>query len=292
MLKKILCIMTVCLALNGCYSSNGEIRLFNRYTIFGTSATVKVARGDTLYSIARRQNVPLKDLIQCNNLRPPYNLRVGQILRLPTAQFHTVKKGDTLYSISRQYNVDVTTLSQKNNLRPPYTLNVGQKLALSGTVSGNSRAYAPSNNRKNAASAKRNYNPPAYTAPKNRTAKFQWPVQGRVISGFGTIGKGRKNDGINISAPRGSAVKAADKGIVAYAGNELKGFGNLILIKHNDGWITAYAHNDKLLVRKGQRVVKGEKISTVGSTGGVNTPQLHFEVRAGKKAVNPRNYLP
>jgi murein DD-endopeptidase MepM/ murein hydrolase activator NlpD len=113
-----------------------------------------------------------------------------------------------------------------------------------------------------------------------------------VISGFGVIGKGRKNDGINISAARGTTVKAADKGTVAYAGNELKGFGNLILIKHSDGWITAYAHNEKLLVKKGQTVLKGEKIATVGSTGGVNAPQLHFEVRAGKKAVNPKQYLP
>ena len=113
-----------------------------------------------------------------------------------------------------------------------------------------------------------------------------------MISGFGTLGKGRKNDGINIKAPLGSDVKAADKGVVAYAGNELKGFGNLILIKHPDGWITAYAHNQKLLVKKGQTVVKGEKIATVGQTGGVDGPQLHFEVRAGKKAVNPRKYLP
>ena len=119
-----------------------------------------------------------------------------------------------------------------------------------------------------------------------------WPVNGTVISGFGNLGKGRKNDGINIKAPLGTAVKAADSGTVAYAGNELKGFGNLILIKHTDGWITAYAHNDKLLVKKGQKVVRGEKIATVGSTGSVTVPQLHFEVRAGKMAVNPRSYLP
>lgn len=91
---------------------------------------------------------------------------------------------------------------------------------------------------------------------------------------------------------RGTAVKAADAGTVAYAGNELKGFGNLILVRHNDGWITAYAHNDRLLVKKGQKVRRGEKIATVGATGGVNSPQLHFEIRAGKKAVNPVAYLP
>lgn len=292
MLKKLLWVLILSLSLSGCYSSGGEIRLFNRYSLFGKASTVKVVKGDTLYSIARSRNIPLKDLIQCNNLRPPYNLRPGQILRLPENQYHIIKKGDTLYSISRQYNVDVTTLSRKNNLTAPYTLNVGQRLVLSGTISGQNQksktqaiAAKPSGSRKYTAST-------PYVPPKKRTAKFQWPVQGRILSGFGTTGKGRKNDGINISAPRGSAVKAADKGTVAYAGNELKGFGNLILIKHTDGWITAYAHNEKLLVRKGQKVVKGEKIATVGSTGGVNSPQLHFEVRAGKKAVNPRQYLP
>lgn len=293
MLKKLIIVLSLCLILSGCYSSGGEIRLFNRYTLFGTASTVKVAKGDTLYSIARRHNLPLKDLIECNHLRPPYNLRVGQVLQLPTAQYHIVKRGDTLYSISRQYNVDVTTLSQKNNLKPPYTLNVGQKLVLSGTVSGSSRrSQNTSSSSWRSSNSPKKYAVSTYVPPKNRTAKFQWPVKGRIISNFGTIGKGRKNDGINISAPRGTAVKAADKGVVAYAGNELKGFGNLILIKHSDGWITAYAHNEKLLVRKGQKIIKGEKIATVGNTGGVNSPQLHFEVRAGKKAVDPRRYLP
>ena len=136
---------------------------------------------------------------------------------------------------------------------------------------------------------KASYTPP--TPVKKRKTKFMWPVKGTVISNFGSIGKGRNNDGINIKAPLGTAVKCADAGTVAYAGNELKGFGNLILVKHNDGWITAYAHNDKILVKKGQKVRRGEKIATVGSTGGVNSPQLHFEIRAGKKAVNPRSYL-
>ena len=132
----------------------------------------------------------------------------------------------------------------------------------------------------------------SYTVAKNRKSKFSWPVRGAIVSKFGTIGKGRANDGINIKAARGTAVKAADAGTVAYAGNELKGFGNLILVRHNDGWITAYAHNDRLLVKKGQKVRRGEKIATVGATGGVNSPQLHFEIRAGKKAVNPVAYLP
>jgi len=297
MAGKFIYILLVCLGLSGCYASNGEIRLFNRYSLFGSADSVTVSKGDTLYSISRRHNVPLKDLIEANHLRPPYILKTGQVLQLPTARYHIVRKGDTLYSVSRQYNVDITTLSRKNNLRPPYVLHVGQKLALSGTVSGSSSSYRSSGSSsakvKNKTSVKtKKTTPKAPTVVRKRSAKFMWPVRGKVISGFGIIGKGRKNDGINIQAARGTAVKAADKGTVAYAGNELKGFGNLILIKHNDGWITAYAHNEKLLVRKGQKVIKGEKIATVGSTGGVNSPQLHFEVRAGKKAVNPRSYLP
>lgn len=291
MIKRYLLCLILCLMLGGCYSSNGRIMLFNRYTVYDSKPSVVVVeKGDTLYSIARRYGVPLKDLIEANRLSPPYALKIGQSLKIPSAQYHEVQKGDTLYSIARHYNVDVTTLSRENNLQPPYTLSVGQKLVLGGTISGNSNttnraAQAQTAPKKKAAQS-------AYVAPKNRTAKFLWPVQGKVISNFGVVGKGRKNDGINISAPLGTAVKAADKGTVAYAGNGLKGFGNLILIKHSDGWITAYAHNEKLLVRKGQKVIKGEKIATVGSSGGVNSPQLHFEVRAGKKAVNPRSYLP
>lgn len=283
--------------MSGCYSSNGDIRLFNRYSLFGTNPTsVTVEKGDTLYSIARRYDIPLKDMIEANHLRPPYSLHVGQVLRMPSAQFHVVKKGDTLYSIAREHMVDVTALTQTNNLRPPYTLHVGQKLQLSGTVSGKSTSYkaaqAKTAKTTKTTAQKKSVVRETYTPPKKRTAKFAWPVQGKVVSNYGAIGKGRKNDGINIQAARGTTVKAADRGMVAYAGNELKGFGNLILIKHPDGWITAYAHNEKLLVRKGQTVIRGEKIATVGSTGGVNQPQLHFEVRAGKKAVNPRKYLP
>lgn len=276
----------MCFLLSSCYSSGGQIRLFNKYALFGnTPSIIKVEKGDTLYNLSKRYDVPLKDLIEFNNLRAPYSLKIGQTLRLPIARYHIVKKGDTLYAIAREYNVDITSLSRFNNLKPPYSLYVGQKLQLSGSLSSKKTV----SNKKT--TAKKTY-ANTYVAPKNRTAKFMWPVNGKIISGFGVIGKGRKNDGINIKAALGTTVRAADKGTVAYAGNELKGFGNLILIKHPDGWITAYAHNQKLLVRKGQKVVKGEKIATVGKTGGVDSPQLHFEVRAGKKAVNPRKYLP
>lgn len=287
--------------LSGCSFNSGRVQLFN-YNLWGGGApsTVTVRKGDTLYSIARRYDIPLRDLIDANGLRPPYSLNIGRVLRLPNAKYHLVAKGDTLYNISKRYNVDVTSLSRLNNIQAPYSLSVGQRLVLPGSVAGASysapsvsqsttvrkQVATSSSSRSRPASAPTYVPPPAY-----RKSKFVWPVRGAIISSYGTIGKGRTNDGINIKAARGTNVKAADSGTVAYAGNELKGFGNLILIRHNDGWITAYAHNEKILVKKGQKVARGEKISTVGDTGGVNTPQLHFEIRRGKKAVNPRSYL-
>ncbi len=121
--------------------------------------------------------------------------------------------------------------------------------------------------------------------------RFLWPVRGKVISEFGGKAGAQHNDGINVVAPRGSFVRAAERGVVAYAGNELAGFGNLVLIKHPDGWTTAYAHNEVLLVRRGDRVKRGQAIGRVGSTGNIQKPQLHFEIRKGKRPVNPRKYL-
>jgi murein DD-endopeptidase MepM/ murein hydrolase activator NlpD len=120
---------------------------------------------------------------------------------------------------------------------------------------------------------------------------FIWPVDGKVISKFGPAKDNLRNDGINIAAPVGAPVKASAAGTVAYAGNELRGFGNMVLLRHEDGWVTAYAHNSSLLVQKGQRVAQGQTIARVGSTGNVESPQLHFELRKGTKAVDPMKVL-
>jgi murein DD-endopeptidase MepM/ murein hydrolase activator NlpD len=128
-------------------------------------------------------------------------------------------------------------------------------------------------------------------APRGSAGAFLWPVRGHVLEGYGTGPDGTHNDGINIAAPRGAAVEATDGGVVAYAGNELRGYGNLVLIKHANGWISAYAHCDVVLVKTGQKVVRGQVIARVGSTGNVSEPQLHFELRRGKKPVDPRGYL-
>ena len=122
-------------------------------------------------------------------------------------------------------------------------------------------------------------------------SRFPWPVRGHVLASYGVAADGTHNDGINIAASRGTAIKSVESGIVAYVGNELRGYGNLVLIKHTNGWISAYAHCDEVLVRKGDPVYKGQTIAKVGATGGVTEPQLHFELRQGKRPVDPRGFL-
>jgi murein DD-endopeptidase MepM/ murein hydrolase activator NlpD len=122
--------------------------------------------------------------------------------------------------------------------------------------------------------------------------RFAWPVEGRILSGFGPKAGGRYNDGVNIKATAGAPVRAAADGVVAYAGDALEGFGGLVLLKHGDGWVTAYAHNEELLVARGQTVKRGDIVARAGSTGSVDEPQLHFEIRRGRTPVDPLRHLP
>lgn len=268
-----------------------------------SASSVMVRKKDTVYGIARKYGVPIRDLIKSNRLRPPYALKIGQRLRLPPAPFHHVRKGDTLYSISRKYNVDLPALIRTNKLRKPYGLKIGQRLSLPGSLVSKPQTIkvAKSTKKTTRKWSKINYKPKKVSksysktllpTPKARSSsKFLLPLKGSIISKFGAIGKGRHNDGINIKAKRGTKVKAAENGVVAYAGNAIKGFGNLLLIKHSGGWMTAYAHNNELKVKKGAKVKRGQVISTVGSSGSVTSSQLHFEIRKGKRARNPLKYI-
>ena len=138
------------------------------------------------------------------------------------------------------------------------------------------------------------YRSPAYAPDANDLGDapaFVWPVSGDVISGFGATGNGQRNDGINIATASGTPIHAAAAGTVTYSGNELKDYGNLVLIKHDGGYVTAYAHADKLIVNRGDYVAKGQVIGYAGSTGDVTQPQLHFEIRHDTQPVNPRPLL-
>lgn len=262
-----------------------------------------VVRGNTVYSISRLYGVPVRSIIEANGLKPPYLLKVGDELRLPTRQRHRVAKGDTVYSISRRYGVPMNELMRANAIQPPYTIKIGQELSIPAVAGqGVQTAEATPSAGIVRPAAAPSPPPPPKATPKQEAALpspppragqlFLWPVQGKVLVKFGAQPGGRHNDGINIAARRGATVVAAESGVVAYAGNELRGFGNLLLIKHADGYMTAYAHNDALLVKRGQKVRKGDAIARVGSSGSVGKPQLHFEIRKGRKAVDPLRYLP
>ena len=252
-----------------------------------------------MYGIARRYGTSIRGVIDANALKPPYLLNVGQHLKLPTPRLHKVVAGDTVNEISQRYQVAMNELVRLNDLPPPYTIIIGQKLKLPGghpTTVASSQPQTQTKPSKTQEPTKKllskpRRGPTLARPPARASATFAWPIGGRVISEFGPKGKGLHNDGINISAPRGAAVKAAENGIVAYSGNELRGFGNLLLIKHSDGFMSAYAHNEKLLVARGETVKRGQTIARVGSSGNVTSPQLHFELRKGKRAVDPKRYL-
>lgn len=345
------------------------------------------APGDTVFTVAQRNGVGVRALIEENKLQPPYALQPGQRLRLPPQREHVVQSGETVYAIARRYQVPMAELVRINNIAPPYAIRTGQKLRLpdpvgeietaavpgiptppsvaqsavqvvelppppNGPKPGTPYAAPPAAQQAPTASqlaapppvAKPAGKPdssmaptpltpgdnpqvavgqtpppgvvpssppsapvapppvtpaPAAPAPTESAAVivppapnppaqgFVWPVRGELISRFGDKGPGLRNEGINIAAARGTPVVAADSGVVVYSGNELKGFGNLILIRHANGWVTAYAHNDTLLVARGDQVERGQEIARVGSTGNVSSPQLHFEVRKGSERIDP-----
>ncbi len=259
--------------------------------------THTVVRGNTVYAVSRLYGVPVRAIIEANSLEAPYILKPGDRLRIPSPRLHKVARGDTVYSISRRYGVAMNALMRSNGITPPYTVKLGQTLIVPSSSARPAAVATAPLPPKHAAppSSKPATGKQAAALPKPapRASKlFHWPVRGSIASGFGVQRGGGRNDGINIAAPRGASVVAAENGVVAYAGNELRGFGNLLLIKHADGYMTAYAHNETLLVARGQKVKRGQTIAKVGSTGSVATPQLHFEIRRGRKAVDPIRYLP
>ncbi len=247
----------------------------------GKSGTITVRKGDTYYKLAARHRVSMRALLDANNARPPYNLEPGDQINLPRKAFYTVQANDTLYAISRKFNTNLADLANLNNIQKPYTISVGQNLQV---PNGQSVARA---SRQVSAQAKKI----AATSTPSRVGRFLVPVNGRVISEYGPKKGGRHNDGINIAASMGTPVKAAENGVVVYAGNQLRGYGNLLLVRHSGGWVSAYAHTSAFRVKAGDRVKQGQIIAEVGDSGNVDQPQLHFELRKGTRAVNPKSLI-
>ncbi len=269
---------------------------------------IAVEPGDTVYAISRRTGASPEAIIAENNLRPPYRLEIGDMLRVPEGRakirnefsprsappknlksgetLRTVRRGDTLYSVSRATGVSVEALARANRLRRPYTLEVGDTLTIPASSAKARPSRQASVPKGDVGAFARNV---SYAAPepKKEPKLFEWPVKGAIIGEYGSGGVGRRNDGVNIAAPVGTPVRAAADGQVVYRGSELDGYGNLLLVKHQDGFVTAYAHNDVILVQKGQPVRQGQIIAKVGQSGAAQEPQLHFEIRQNLKAVDP-----
>lgn len=252
----------------------------------GRRHTVKA--GETGIAIARAYGVRWSSVVAANHLKPPFTIEIGDTLLLPSVR---AVAAQTPAERARAFNIDIDDLI--TGAQP-----AGDTLA--GGVPPARPAVPPA---RRPATAKPRPVPPALaatTAPRppalpvlaGPAPAFAWPLEGRVLSGFGAKPGGRFNDGVNLKASAGTAVRAAADGVVAYAGDAVAGFGNLILIKHADGWVSAYGHNEALLVARGQNVRKGDVIARSGVTGAVGEPQLHFELRHGRTATDPLKLLP
>jgi murein DD-endopeptidase MepM/ murein hydrolase activator NlpD len=249
----------------------------------------------------------------------------GSVRSAPQGNAHVVGPGETLFSVARRYHISPVALAQANNLPPHHQLRMGERLNIPGAAGPRlaqqpvrpapaisappqrvvqtapqprmaefqpapppaARVITPAKDNPAAEEAK----PEPAEASANNSPGFRWPARGRVITGFGPKPTGQQNDGINLAVPEGTPIKASDDGVVAYAGNELKGYGNLVLVRHSNGFVTAYAHASELMVKRGENVKRGQTIAKSGQTGNVTSPQLHFEIRKGATPVDPMQHL-
>ena len=266
----------------------------------GSYFTVSVRAGESLKAVAERFRVKEDDLLALNKIDNRASLAGGQI-RIPAYGWDRDPVGGVMRPVAprqepprqeaprQQATAQPTTRVEARALDAPPVTSTRQTRA-TGNASSQPQQSAPSAQPAAQASSWSDM----FTAMQpqaNPEQKFLWPVNGRVISPFGqTVGGGR-NDGINISAKLGTPVHAADAGTVTYVGNELRGYGNLILIQHDNGYVTAYAHAERIDVQRGDRVARGQVIGSAGETGNVTEPQLHFELRLGTRPVDPTHYL-
>ncbi len=289
-------------------------------------SAVTVGYGETIDTIARNHHVPASALMQTNGIRDASQIRPGQRLVIPRyisnapqtaaaagGNVHVVQSGDTLMNIARRSGVTLTALAQANHIQSSTKLSIGDRLTIPAgghpivaaghpaptpqvaqprAVATEKVASAQVQNARVAKEEPHTTETVVKTAePSGAIPAFRWPVRGRVIAGFGSKPNGTQNDGINLAVPEGTPIKAADDGVVAYAGNELKGYGNLVLIRHSNGYVSAYAHASELMVKRGDTIKRGQVIAHAGQTGNVTSPQLHFEIRKGSTPVDPTQFL-
>lgn len=277
-------------------------------------STYKVQKGDTPHVIADKLGVDEKALLARNKLRAD-NLQIGQVLVIPRKGAAPVVAAKDTKPATPKATPDVHVV-RTTTIPAPGGTSLAEK---ESEPSGKAAEAKPDKSAKSVKpdkSAKPDKKPEASAndvaaspeitgegsprvasndqlpTPEPMSGNsFRWPVKGRVISEFGTKPDGGHNDGIDVAVPQGTSVKAAENGVVAYAGNELKGYGNLILIRHANNWVSAYAHNDEILVKRGDKVRRGQIIAKAGATGSVTQPQVHFELRKGSRPVDPTKFM-
>ena len=238
-----------------------------------------VNRGDTLMSISRRTNVPVADLARANGLAPNAGLKLGSKITVPAA---TRVAGAPPAPLGATAPAAVAAAPAGTVVSAPATRVATnepvQKARLAQTSTTPEEVAAPES-------------PVKAADATGALPTFRWPVRGRVVTAYGAKTNGKANDGINVAVPEGTPVKAAEDGVVAYSGNELKGYGNLVLVRHSNGYVTAYAHASELMVKRGETIKRGQVIAKSGQSGEVSSPQLHFEIRKGSSPVDPNQFL-
>lgn len=255
-----------------------------------------VVAGETLYSIAWDSGRDYRDVARWNGIKAPYLIKPGQRLRLrsPAAAaklqtassgstYYRVRRGETLFGIAQKVEIPYRSLAAWNQIAPPYVIKPGQRLRLTPVATAANPADSKARSRKTAQKHKSR----AAKVPNVAVKNWQWPLTGPVIKRFSSKSR---NKGIDIAGKSGQAVRAAASGTVVYQGSGLRGYGKLIIIKHNADYLSAYAHCDRIYVREGDVIKRGQRIATVGSTG-TNRIKLHFEIRRRGNPVNPLQFL-
>jgi murein DD-endopeptidase MepM/ murein hydrolase activator NlpD len=243
----------------------------------GPSSVHIVNRGDTLRSISRRNNVPVAELAKANNLDQSAKLSLGMKLTVPGSK--------SAAAVPVAQPVAAAPVQPVAPVAAPAT-----KVAAAGGPPQSARLAQATTN----VVEEKPVVEQASVKPSEATGAlptFRWPVRGKVITTYGAKTNGKSNDGINLAVPEGTPVKAAEDGVVAYSGNELKGYGNLVLVRHSNGYVTAYAHASELMVKRGDTIKRGQIIAKSGQSGEVGSPQLHFEIRKGSSPVDPLQFL-
>lgn len=247
----------------------------------------RVGANESLVDIATRYQIPLRALIEQNQLQPPFDLAPGQVIELPPPRLHRVVEGESFEDVARAHSIDPRSLALLNRMAPPFGVRAGDELVLPA-MAGSWASGPPTSSPAIVAAGD---NEPAGTpAVHSGPSRFAWPVRGEVLARFGAQPGGRRIDGIEIAAEEGAPIGAAEEGDVVYAGADLPGYGALVLVRHADGYVTAYGYARRTLVREGQHVRGGEALAEVGRVDG-GAPRLLFQVRRGAQAVDPAPLL-